>query len=82
MGKVELQALLLAVASGVTAPEKGVEQLRRHPFEDPGVAKTDHYRGLPGMLNSCASGVTVVNIDNGFSAVCAAGLMNRGSCAN
>jgi len=27
---------------------------------------------LMGMLNSCASGVTVVNIDNGFGAACAA----------
>lgn len=28
---------------------------------------------LLGMLNSCAPGVTVVNIDNGFGAACAAG---------
>jgi pyridinium-3,5-biscarboxylic acid mononucleotide synthase len=32
---------------------------------------------LLGMLNSCASGVTVVNIDNGFGAAYAAHLMNR-----
>ena len=32
---------------------------------------------LLGMLNSCASGVTVVNIDNGFGAAYAAALMNR-----
>ncbi|MDQ4078584.1 MAG: nickel pincer cofactor biosynthesis protein LarB [Chloroflexota bacterium] len=32
---------------------------------------------LLGMLNSCASGVTVVNIDNGFGAAFAATLMNR-----
>jgi len=32
---------------------------------------------LLGMLNTCASGVTVVNIDNGFGAACAASLMNR-----
>ena len=31
---------------------------------------------LLGMLNSCASGVTVVNIDNGFGAGFAASLMN------
>lgn len=31
---------------------------------------------LLGMLNSCASGVTVVNIDNGFGAACAATLIN------
>ncbi|MBN2528245.1 MAG: nickel pincer cofactor biosynthesis protein LarB [Deltaproteobacteria bacterium] len=32
---------------------------------------------LLGMLSSCASGVTVVNIDNGFGAGYAAALMNR-----
>ena len=32
---------------------------------------------LLAMLNSCASGVTVVNIDNGFCAGYAASLINR-----
>ncbi len=32
---------------------------------------------LLGMLNACASGITVVNIDNGFGAGYAASLMNR-----
>src|SRR5262249_30186405 len=32
---------------------------------------------LLAMLNSCAAGVTVVNIDNGFGAAVAASLMNR-----
>lgn len=32
---------------------------------------------LLGMLNSCAAGVTVVNIDNGFGAAAAATLINR-----
>jgi len=32
---------------------------------------------LLNMLNSCASGVTVVNIDNGFSAAVTATLINR-----
>ena len=32
---------------------------------------------LLAMLNSCASGVTVVNVDNGFGAGVAAGLINR-----
>jgi hypothetical protein len=32
---------------------------------------------LLGMLNSCASGVTVVNIDNGFGAGFVASLINR-----
>ena len=34
---------------------------------------------LLGMLNSCASGVTVVNIDNGFGAGFAASRINRGN---
>jgi NCAIR mutase (PurE)-related protein len=33
---------------------------------------------LLGMLNSCAAGVTVVNIDNGFGAGYTAALINRG----
>jgi len=32
---------------------------------------------LLGMLNTCAAGVTVVNIDNGFGAGYAAGMINR-----
>ena len=32
---------------------------------------------LLGMLNSCAAGVTVVNIDNGFGAACAATRINQ-----
>jgi len=39
-----------------------------------------HFGGLAallGMLNSCGSGVTVVNIDNGFGAAYAAATINR-----
>ena len=32
---------------------------------------------LLGMLNSCAAGITVVNIDNGFGAACAAARINQ-----
>lgn len=32
---------------------------------------------LLGMLTSCAAGITVVNIDNGFGAACAATRINR-----
>jgi len=32
---------------------------------------------LLGMLNSCANGVSVVNIDNGFGAACTASLINH-----
>lgn len=35
---------------------------------------------LLAMLNSCAAGITVVNIDNGFGAAAAATLMNRLTC--
>jgi NCAIR mutase (PurE)-related protein len=35
------------------------------------------FAALLGMLNTCASGVTVVNIDNGFGAAFAATLINR-----
>ena len=39
-----------------------------------------HFGGIAallGMLNSCASCVSVVNIDNGFGAGCVASLINR-----
>ena len=36
---------------------------------------------LLGMLNSCASGVSVVNIDNGFGAGVAAAMINRQALA-
>ena len=32
---------------------------------------------LLAMLNSCAAGVAVVNIDNGFGAACVASLINH-----
>lgn len=41
-----------------------------------------HFEGLApllAMLNSCAAGVTVVNVDNGFGAGYAAHLINRGA---
>ena len=40
-------------------------------------ASLNGFAALLGMLNSCASGVTVVNIDNGFGAGYAASLINR-----
>jgi NCAIR mutase (PurE)-related protein len=33
---------------------------------------------LLGMLNSCSTGVSVVNIDNGFGAAAVASMINRG----
>jgi len=41
-------------------------------------AAFDGLAALLGMLTSCASGVTVVNIDNGFGAAYSACLINRG----
>src|SRR5262249_44354685 len=35
------------------------------------------YAALLGMLNSCASGLGVVNIDNGFGAACLAARINH-----
>lgn len=35
------------------------------------------FSALLGMLNSCASGLAVVNIDNGFGAACMAAAINR-----
>jgi hypothetical protein len=32
---------------------------------------------LLGMLNSCANGVAVVNIDNGFGGACMASVINH-----
>jgi NCAIR mutase (PurE)-related protein len=32
---------------------------------------------LLAMLNSCAAGISVVNIDNGFGAACQASLINK-----
>ena len=40
-------------------------------------ASFDGLAALLGMLNSCASNVTVVNIDNGFGAGFVASLINR-----
>src|SRR5215469_13412407 len=40
-------------------------------------ASFDGIAALLGMLNSCASNVTVVNIDNGFGAACVASCINR-----
>lgn len=47
-----------------------------------GVGYGSHFNGLApllAMLNSCAAGVTVVNIDNGFGAGYAAHLINVGA---
>lgn len=40
-------------------------------------ANFDGLSALLSMLNSCASGISVVNIDNGFGAACQAALINK-----
>ncbi|HKV26581.1 MAG TPA: nickel pincer cofactor biosynthesis protein LarB [Candidatus Acidoferrum sp.] len=64
-------ALPSVVAGLVAAPVIAVPTSVGYGASFGGVA------ALLGMLNSCASNVTVVNIDNGFGAACVASCMNR-----
>ncbi|MDP3937038.1 MAG: nickel pincer cofactor biosynthesis protein LarB [Deltaproteobacteria bacterium] len=64
-------ALPSVVAGLVDCPVVGVPTSTGYGASFGGLA------ALLGMLNSCASGLTVVNIDNGFGAGFAAATMNR-----
>ena len=64
-------ALPSVVAGLVAAPVIAVPTSVGYGASFGGVA------ALLGMLNSCASNVTVVNIDNGFGAACVASCINR-----
>jgi pyridinium-3,5-biscarboxylic acid mononucleotide synthase len=64
-------ALASAVGGMVAAPVIAVPTSVGYGASFQGLA------ALLGMLNSCASNVTVVNIDNGFGAAYAASLINR-----
>jgi len=64
-------ALPSVVAGLVEAPVIGVPTSVGYGAALGGIA------ALLGMLNSCAQGVSVVNIDNGFGAACAAALIAR-----
>ncbi|MEQ1852842.1 MAG: nickel pincer cofactor biosynthesis protein LarB, partial [Chthoniobacteraceae bacterium] len=64
-------ALPSAVAGMVSKPVIAVPTSVGYGASFGGVA------ALLGMLNSCGSGVTVVNIDNGFGAAFAAAQINR-----
>jgi NCAIR mutase (PurE)-related protein len=64
-------ALASVVAGLVGRPVIGVPTSTGYGASFKGIAS------LLGMLNSCAPGVTVVNIDNGFGAGVAASLMGR-----
>ena len=64
-------ALPSVVAGLVAAPVIGV------PTSVGYGAAMEGFTALLGMLSSCAAGLTVVNIDNGFGAACAATRMNQ-----
>src|SRR5258706_8459802 len=64
-------ALPSVVAGLVSAPVVAVPTSLGHGASFGGIA------ALLGMLNSCASGVSVVNIDNGFGAPTVASLINH-----
>jgi hypothetical protein len=67
-----MEGALASVAAGVTGkPTIAVPTSIGYGASFGGVA------ALLGMLNSCAVGVTVVNIDNGFGAAAAAALLLR-----
>jgi hypothetical protein len=64
-------ALPSVVAGMVTVPVIAVPTSIGYGASFGGVA------ALLGMLNTCANGVAVVNIDNGFGAACTASLINH-----
>jgi NCAIR mutase (PurE)-related protein len=64
-------ALPSVVAGMVDVPVVGVPTSVGYGASFGGVA------ALLGMLNSCANGVSVVNIDNGFGAGCIASMINH-----
>ncbi|MBZ0270947.1 nickel pincer cofactor biosynthesis protein LarB [bacterium] len=68
-------ALASVVAGLVAAPVIGVPTSIGYGADFGGVAP------LLSMLNSCAGGLSVVNIDNGYGAAVVASLINRGNFA-
>jgi NCAIR mutase (PurE)-related protein len=67
-----MEGALPSVVSGLVAvPVVGVPTSIGYGASFGGIA------ALLGMLNSCASGVSVVNIDNGFGAANIASLINH-----
>lgn len=81
-GKLEAASVLIVVAGMEGALPSVVAGLISKPViavpTSVGYGASFHgLSALLGMLNSCAAGVTVVNIDNGFGAGFAASLINR-----
>ena len=67
-----MEAALASVVTGlVAAPVIGVPTSTGYGTSFGGIT------ALLGMLNACASGLSVVNIDNGFGAAAAASLINH-----
>ncbi len=67
-----MEGALPSVIGGlVSAPVIGVPTSIGYGANLGGIA------ALLGMLNSCAAGLAVVNIDNGFGAACMAVAINR-----
>ncbi|HVO92345.1 MAG TPA: nickel pincer cofactor biosynthesis protein LarB [Terriglobales bacterium] len=81
-GKLDAAAVLIVVAGMEGALPSVVGGLVSRPViaVPTSIGYGASFQGLAallGMLNSCAAGVTVVNIDNGFGAGFAASLINR-----
>jgi len=67
-----MEGALPSVVAGLTdCPVVGVPTSTGYGVGRPGEA------ALLAMLHSCAGGLTVVNVDNGFGAGCAAAMINR-----
>ena len=77
-GKVDL------VLSDLRLPDRDglflLSWMQKHDIAAPFIVMTNYaevQNALLAMLNSCASGVSVVNIDNGFGAAYQASLINH-----
>jgi len=82
VGKLHAAAVLIVVAGMEGALPSVVGGLVDRPViaVPTSVGYGASFNGLAAllaMLNSCAPGITVVNIDNGFGAAAAATLMNK-----
>ena len=81
LGKIRKAAVLIVVAGMEGALPSVVAGLVSHPViaVPTSIGYGANFGGISallGMLNSCGSGITVVNIDNGFGAAYAASQIN------
>ena len=79
MGQIaSLAQALTGEHTGESAPPPAAEPAEAGPAgEAAGQAGATDWSALLGMLTSCASGIGVVNIDNGFGAACMASKINQ-----